>query len=100
MKLAIATAALLLGTLIEAQASADSPELVCIAKVLYSEETPFAPIDFWHVNVTLQITAPDGRTFETTLHNSMQSQMPLPRRGQTFRVGCDPANPSALHYLY
>jgi hypothetical protein len=99
MKLALAPAALLVGTLMGVQAPADAQELVCIAKVLYSEETPFAPIDYWHVNVTLQITAPDGRSFETTLHNSMHSQTPPPRQGQIFKVRCDPANPSALQYL-
>lgn len=100
MKLAIAITALLIGTMMEAQASADNPELVCIAKVLYSEELPFAPIDYWLVKVTLEITAPDGRTFETTLRDTIRSQMPPPRQGQTFRVRCDPANPGALYYMH
>lgn len=101
MKLAIAAAAFLLFTiLIEAQSSAQSQELVCIARVLYSEETPFAPIDYWHVNVTLQITAPDGRSFETTLHHNIASQVPPPRQGQIFRVHCDRANPGVLRNIY
>jgi hypothetical protein len=68
----------------------------CTARVVYSEELPFAPIDSWLVKVTLQITPQNGAPYITTLHDRMPWQGPPPRRGQAFRLWCDPTNPSHL----
>src|ERR1700722_18485516 len=68
----------------------------CTARVVYSEELPFAPIDSWLVKVTLQITPQNGAPYLTTLHDRMPWQGPPPRRGQAFRLWCDPANPNHL----
>jgi len=68
----------------------------CIARVVYAEELPFAPIDSWLVNVTLEITPQNGNPYMTTLHDRMPWQGPPPRRGQAFRVWCDPTNPRDL----
>ena len=67
----------------------------CTARVVYSEELPFAPIDSWLVKVTLEITPKDGVPYYTTLQQRMPLQGPPPRRGQAFRIWCDPANPNA-----
>jgi hypothetical protein len=99
-KLAITAAALLIGATLEAEASAGRQGLACTAKVVHSEELPFAPIYYWLVNVTLVITPPNGQAFETTLQDRMPWQTPPPRRGQTFRLRCDPANPSDFHFSY
>ncbi|WP_213739072.1 hypothetical protein [Bradyrhizobium sp. dw_411] len=71
----------------------------CTARVLYSEELPFAPINTWLVKVTLEITPPNGGAFVTTLQDSMPWQVAPPRQGQTFRLRCDPANPGNLHLM-
>ena len=65
----------------------------CTARVVYSEELPFAPIDSWLVKVTLEITPQNGPPYYTTLQDRMPWQGPPPRRGQAFRLWCDPANP-------
>jgi hypothetical protein len=69
----------------------------CTARVVYSEELPFAPIDSWLVKVTLEITPQNGSPYYTTLQNRMPWQGPPPRRGQAFQLLCDPANPDDLH---
>jgi hypothetical protein len=98
MKFSSATAALLVGVMLSAQASAGSDHRVlCTARVLHSEELPFAPIHYWLVKVTLEVTPPNGTAFITTLQESTPWQVPPPRRGQTFRLRCDPANPGDLH---
>jgi hypothetical protein len=71
----------------------------CTARVLYSEELPFAPINTWLVKVTLEITPPNGSAFVTTLQDTIPSQVAPPRQGQTFRLRCDPANPGNLHLM-
>jgi len=71
----------------------------CIARVVYSEEIPFAPIDNWHVNVTLEVTPRNGRPYYTAIEHRMSWQGPPPRRGQAFRVWCDPARPNDLHLM-
>jgi hypothetical protein len=98
MRTAIALT-LLLGTLPGAQASPGNPGTVCVARVLLSEELPYAPMGYWLVRVTLQITPPGGPAYQTTLHDTMPWQGPPPRQGQVFRVLCDPANPGDLHLL-
>ena len=109
MKLSIAAATVLATATLAAQVSTQTfstqalagsgQTLPCTARVLYSEELPFAPIDSWLVKVTLEITPPSGGAFVTTLQNSMPWQVPPPRQGQTFRLRCDPANPGNLHLL-
>jgi hypothetical protein len=105
MKSVIAAAMVLAGvTLASAAADAQSsgyplqsyPLQSCTARVLSSEELPFAPIDSWLVKVTLEITPQNGSAYITTLQDRMPWQGPPPRRGQAFRVWCDPANPSHL----
>ena len=68
----------------------------CMAHVVYSEELPFAPIDTWLVKVTLKITPRNGAPYFTTWQERMPWQGPPPRRGQAFRLWCDPANPDHL----
>jgi hypothetical protein len=70
----------------------------CSARVVYSEELPFAPIDSWLVKVTLEITPKNGIPYYTTLQDRMPWQGPPPRRGQAFRLWCDPANPDHLQF--
>src|SRR6516165_11219346 len=72
--------------------------LSCKARVLYSEELPFAPIGTWLVRATLEITPPHGNPYLATLQDWMPWQGPPPRRGQSFRVQCDPADPRNLHF--
>lgn len=69
-----------------AQASPGNQRLPCTAKVIYSEELPFAPINSWLVKVIVEITPPNGNTYQTTLQDWMPWQGPPPRRGQAFRV--------------
>ena len=68
----------------------------CMARVVYSEELPFAPIESWLVKVTLEITPRNGVPYYATLQDRMRWQGPPPRRGQAFRLWCDPANPNHL----
>jgi hypothetical protein len=96
---AVIAAILLVCALPEARASSVQSGLVCVAKVLKSEETPYAPMGYWLVRVVLEITPPGGPTFETTVQDTMPWQGPPPRKNQTFRVWCDPANPGSLHLL-
>lgn len=98
MKSVIA-AAITMSALTSAAANAQEnggPLQHCTARVVYSEELPFAPIDSWLVKVTLAITPQNGNTYYTTLQNRMPWQGPPPRRGQAFRLWCDPANPNDL----
>jgi hypothetical protein len=100
MRFSGAAAALLVGVTLSTQATAGSDHgLPCVAKVLHSEELPFAPIDYWLVKVTLEVTPPNGGAFITTLQHSTPWQVPPPRRDQTFRLRCDPANPGNLHLM-
>jgi hypothetical protein len=101
MKPFIAAAIVLAGaTLASAPANAQAAGnslRPCTARVVYSEELPFAPIDSWLVKVTLEITPQNGSPYYTTLQNRMPWQGPPPRRGQAFQLLCDPANPDDLH---
>ena len=100
MKFSGAAAALLVGVTLSAQAAAGSDRgLPCIARVLHSEQLPFAPINYWLVKVTLEVTPPNGGAFIMTLQDSPPWQVPPPRRGQTFRLRCNPANPGNLHLM-
>jgi hypothetical protein len=99
MKRAAIAVALLLGTVLSAQASPGNEGSVCIAKVIRSEELPYAPMGYWLVRVTLEVSSPSGLTYQVTFQNQMPWQGPPPRKGQTFRVRCDPANPGDLHLI-
>jgi hypothetical protein len=65
--------------------------LSCKARVLYSEELPFAPIGTWLLRATLKITPPRGNPYLATFQDWMPWQGPPLRRGQVLRVQCDPA---------
>jgi hypothetical protein len=97
--LAAATCLTVATLAITALASPGHRPLPCLARVVYSEELPFAPINNWLVKVTLDITPPHGNTYQTTVQDWMPWQGPPPRRGQAFRVQCDPANPRDLHLI-
>ena len=104
MKFSITAATWLAGATLasaipSAQASPGNQRLPCIAKVIYSEELPFAPINSWLVKVTVEITPPNGNAYQTTLQDWMPWQGPPPRRGQAFRVQCDPTSPNDLHLI-
>jgi hypothetical protein len=93
MKHAImAAVTLCLGATSSGQAAAGDPDTTCIAKVLHSEELPYAPIGYWLVKVTLEVIPPGGAPFITTLQNNVPWQKSAPRRGDTFSVRCDPVN--------
>jgi hypothetical protein len=71
----------------------------CVARVVQSEELPYAPIGSWLVRVTLEITPPGGLAYLATFQDYMPWQGPPPRRGQAFRLLCDPLNPADLHLI-
>lgn len=100
MKPACGVAIALAGTMLAGTAAdAQTPGSTlrpCTARVVYSEELPFAPIDYWLVKVTLEITPKDAAPYYTTLQERMPWQGSPPRRGQAFRAWCDPANPTRL----
>ena len=99
MKPVIAAAIVILGATSTTAAQAQGARAAlrpCMARVVYSEELPFAPIDSWLVKVTLEITPQNGAPYYTTLHDRMPWQGPPPRRGQAFRLWCDPADPGHL----
>jgi hypothetical protein len=98
MRITLAAAILSAGAMQTAHASPGNQGLVCIAKVIHSEALPFAPVYHWLVNVTLEITPPNGRAYEMTLQDTMPWQAPPPRRGQAFRLRCDKANSTDLHF--
>jgi hypothetical protein len=72
----------------------------CIAKVLYSEKLPYAPVGSWLVRATLEIIPPGGSTFVTTLYENLPWQKSL-RQGDTFRLRCNQpaASDLQLHNL-
>jgi hypothetical protein len=104
MKFSIVSTIVLITATLSAQGSTDASAgndraLPCTARVLYSEELPFAPINTWLVKVTLEITPPNGAAFVMSRQNTMPWQVRSPRQGQTFRVRCDPANPGDLQLM-
>ena len=86
------------GEVANAQSALPGQLQPCMARVVYSEELPFAPIDSWLVKVTLQVIPRSGEAYFTTLQERMPWQGPPPRRGQAYRVWCDPANPDHLRF--
>lgn len=95
---ALSVGVALIGVASSAQASGGDLLRNCTARVLYSEELPFAPEGKWLVNVILEIAPPRGNAYAITLHDWMPWQGPPPRRGQAFRLLCDPANPTVLRF--
>ena len=94
----VLTGAMLASTAGPAQASGNTVQS-CRARVVYSEELPFAPVGSWLVNATLEITPHNGSIYYATLQDWMPWQGPPPRRGQTFRLWCDPSHPGNLHLV-
>jgi hypothetical protein len=97
MKHAIIAVASFLGALSTVQASpasqgAGSQGTGCVARVLHSEELPYAPIGYWLGKVTLEVIPSSGAPFITTLYHNVPWQRSVPRRGETFGVRCDPAS--------
>jgi hypothetical protein len=78
----------LLGTVPPMNASPGSPGSRCVAKVLKAEEFAYAPMGYWLVRVTFDITSPSGRAVETALQDTMPWEGAPPRAGQTFRLRC------------
>jgi len=76
MKIAALVLTLFLGAMLSAQASPKhgSQGLPCFAKVLKSEELPFAPMDYWLVRVALEITPPSDPAFVITRQDNMPIQ--------------------------
>ena len=93
----IAAVALGLGATASAQARAGDQGIACIAKVLHSEELPYAWMGSWLANVTLEVIPPGGAPFITTLHHNVSWQRGAPRRGETFSIRCDPASSSLIY---
>ena len=73
--------------------------LSCKARVLYSEELPFAPIGTWLLRATLEITPRYGNPYLVTFQDWMPWQGPPLRRGQVLRVQCDPADPGKFPFI-
>jgi hypothetical protein len=106
MKAALIAAALLTGTLPYAAAEARSPAkspltaatgpLACSPRVLEIQDTDIGLNDGAPARLTLRVTPPRGRAFETTVWKEVLMDAP-PRRGSTLRVTCDSANPSEVH---
>jgi hypothetical protein len=80
---------LLLGIMPSVNASPRNQGSLCFAKVLKSEEFAYAPMGYWLVRVTFEITPLGGPSFETSLQDTMTWQGTPPREGQTFRLRCD-----------
>jgi hypothetical protein len=99
MRSTLAAAAMLAAAILTAPASAGNRGGACIARVLHSEQLPYAPPEHWLAKVALEITPPDGRAYEIELQHNIPWQGPPPRRGQTFMLLCDPANPGDLHLI-
>ncbi len=93
----IAAVTLCLGATSSGQAAAGDSVTSCVAKVLHSEELPYAPMGSWLMKVTLEVIPPGGAPFITTLRNDVPWQKSAPRRGDTFSVRCDPVN-SLIYY--
>jgi hypothetical protein len=93
----IAAIALCLGATASVQALADDRGTACIARVLHSEELPYAWMGSWLANVTLEVIPPGGAPFIATLHHNVSWQQGAPRRGETFSIRCDPSSGSLIY---
>ena len=63
---AISMGSILMGAISSAQASPGNQGLACVARVLHSEELPYAPIGYWLASVTLEVTPSNGPPFIKT----------------------------------
>jgi|HubBroStandDraft_6_1064221.scaffolds.fasta_scaffold1052249_1 hypothetical protein len=77
-------------------APAATGPLACSAKVLQVQDTDVGLNDGALAGLTLRVTPPRGRPFVTTVWKEVSMDQP-PRKGDTIRVTCDPANPSDIH---
>jgi hypothetical protein len=93
----IAAVALSLGAVSTVQASPKKQGIGCVARVLHSEELPYAWIGSWLGKVTLEVTPSNGAPFITTTYHDVTWQRSVPRRGETFPVRCDPANYALIY---
>src|SRR5260221_11928790 len=96
MKLPIAVATLLVGAMMTAQASFANQERACIARVVHSEELPFAPFRHWLVRVTGEVTPPNCAAYEIKLHDNLPWQAPPPRIAQPVATRGVTPNPTPL----
>lgn len=81
-------------------AEAHSPrvkEPLCRARVVHSEELPYAWLGSWLARVTLVVATPDGHAFETTVTKTVPSQRSAPRFGETYWLRCDPGTWDAFY---
>jgi hypothetical protein len=84
--------AICLGATSKARATPASQDFECVARVLHSEELPYAPIGYWLAKVTLEVTPSKGPPFIKTLYDNVPWQRSSRRRGETFKLRCDPAD--------
>jgi hypothetical protein len=89
-------ASLLLASCSLAAGREGQPEFRCHVTVLHSEELPIGPAFHHTFRVTLLVTAPDSRTFETTVQKVVPWQTPPPRPGQRALIKCDARSALAL----
>ena len=78
------------------QTQVEPGRMVCRATVLTYEEMPYALNNHYVAQMTLRVTPPRGRAFETTITRSVSRHQP-PHRGSTLSVLCDPDNPQDVH---
>jgi hypothetical protein len=64
MRSTIAAATMLAAAILTAPAFAGNRGGACIARVLHSEQLPYALPEHWLAKVALEITSPDGRAYE------------------------------------
>jgi hypothetical protein len=86
---AVISITLLLGFVPPVNASRGDHGSMCVARVLKSEEVAYAPMGYWLVRMTFEITRPGGLAFASTLQDTMPWQGAPPREGQAFRLRCD-----------
>jgi hypothetical protein len=77
-----------MGAISTAQASPGKAAYDCVARVLHSEQLPYAPIGYWLAKVTLQVTPPDGPSFIRTFYDNVPLRSSSPRPGETFGLRC------------
>ena len=86
---AVISLIVLLGIATPANASPGDHGQACVARVLKSEEFAYAPMGYWLVRVTFEITQPGSPAFVASLQGTMPWQGAPPREGQAFRLRCD-----------
>ena len=70
--------------------------LACSARVLAIQDTDIGLNDSALARLTLRVTPPRRRAFDTTIWKEVSMEAP-PRRGSVLRLTCDPANPGEVH---